>query len=914
LSIFTNTWLTPSHSLFFVKQYWYRFRYKSYFDTIEKFPLTVKQRQSVIVDEQRNLVIAGAGTGKTSTVVGKVGFLVKTKRARPNEILAIAYNRNAARELRERIKEKANVEVEVGTFHSIGKSILHQCKFPSRPHEFVDQDEKLHDFLNQILQRCLKLGDFSDLYFEYFKKHEFRNIDEVKDFKTEREYANWLRSNKLITLNNEKVKSHGELLIANFLFSNGIEYKYESFYSPDNSMPLDVDYRPDFYLPKYRIYLEYFGIDEEGNTAPYISKAQYNEEMQWKFDTHRQGNTKLIELYFHQKKHGVLLQTLSDRLKAHGVKLSPIPKADLFKVINDTEKDTRFLKLVQGFLSQFKERQNAVDLSDLVKKSNDDERALLFLRIFEVLLNAYQQELSNNRKIDFGDMISRSAKLVSENNSLSKYKYIIIDEFQDISDGRYDLITQFLKQNTKTKLFCVGDDWQAIYRFAGSDHKIMTNFEKLFGMSTTLKLDQTFRYNDKIASVSEQFITQNPSQIKKGMKTLTSKPTPQVFVHWHQNKPIDAIQQSIKTILRNYSVTNETLLILSRYNHNQFTGSELTEIKNLWTGGAISQRTVHSSKGLEADFVILADLMADYHGFPSEIQDDPILNLVLSDEDSFRDSEERRLLYVALTRSKHQTHLIADASCPSRFAEELANGTYQVTVTGDPNAGKKCPACSDGVLLKKSSKNGEFYSCYNFPVCDFKPLQCSTCNSDIVLREVVDDNEIAICQSDDCRSIHECCDKCNFGIFELRKGRYGDYLGCHRGKKKCNRTKNIPLVKKKSEFEEWSEHFETYISEIVFSDEYEFFYALNSEEKNKTLSIDISFNKDGIEKDFMSVIVDLDDFKIRVPDSISSPKDAIEFEEDRTAFSFIENEINQRRTLFGIPHPSDSNELNDIDE
>ncbi len=290
-------------------------------------------------------------------------------------------------------------------------------------------------------------------------------------------------------------------------------------------------------------------------------------------------------------------------------------------------------------------------------------------------------------------------------------------------------------------------------------------------MTTTLKLDQTFRYNDKIASVSEQFITQNPSQIKKGMKTLTSKPTPQVFVHWHQNKPIDAIQQSIKTILRNYSVTKETLLILSRYNHNQFTGSELSEIKNLWNGGAISQRSIHSSKGLEADFVIVADLMADHHGFPSEIQDDPILNLVLSDEDSFKDSEERRLLYVALTRSKHQTHLIADASCPSRFAEELANGKYQVTVTGDPDAGKKCPACSDGVLLKKTGAYGDYYSCYNFPVCNFKPLQCPSCNSDIVLRETVDGEEIAICQSDYCRSVHECCNRCKVGVFKTFQGK-----------------------------------------------------------------------------------------------------------------------------------------------
>ena len=106
MSNFINTWFNLRHSLFFVSQYWYRLRYKRFFDTIEKFPLTIKQRQSIIVDEYRNLVIAGAGTGKTSTVIGKIGFLIRSKRAEPREILAIAYNRNAAKEIKERIKEK----------------------------------------------------------------------------------------------------------------------------------------------------------------------------------------------------------------------------------------------------------------------------------------------------------------------------------------------------------------------------------------------------------------------------------------------------------------------------------------------------------------------------------------------------------------------------------------------------------------------------------------------------------------------------------------------------------------------------------------------------------------------------------------------------------------------------------------
>ena len=134
-------------------------------------------------------------------------------------------------------------------------------------------------------------------------------------------------------------------------------------------MPLEANYRPDFYLTDYKVYLEYFGIDKNGNTADYIPRDKYHAEMKWKFETHKKGNTKLIDLYFHQKRQGKLLDELTQKLKAHEVRFSPIPKGELFKVINDTEKDVRFLKLVQRFLSQYKERQNTIDLSSLIEKS-----------------------------------------------------------------------------------------------------------------------------------------------------------------------------------------------------------------------------------------------------------------------------------------------------------------------------------------------------------------------------------------------------------------------------------------------------------------------------------------------------------------------------------------------------------------
>ncbi len=790
-----DLWLKPWHSLFFVRQYWLRSRYRKYFDTIEKFPLTRRQRQAIIVDEKRCLVIAGAGTGKTATIIGKIGFLIKSGKAKPEEILGIAYNNKAAKEMKARVQEKIGSDVKIGTFHSIGKEILDQSGYPSRPHEFIDQEEKLLSFMNLILKHCLKTEDFGNLYSQYFKNHEFPNIDEVRDFKTMSEYANWLRSNKLLTLNREIVKSHGELLIANFLFRNGINYKYEANYAPANSMPPPRHYRPDFCLPEHKIYIEYFGIDENGNTAEFVPSTQYHKAMKWKHKIHERGRTKLVPLYFHQKRKGNLLESLETQLLRLGVNFNPISKDQLFQAINSSGRNRRFLELVKRFLDQYKERKNTVNVRKLRDEVDaNDKRTLLFLDIFEMLLHAYQEELKKigEGEIDFGDMISEATELVSQNPKLSPYKYIIIDEFQDISEGRYGLINAFLRQNPKTKLFCVGDDWQAIYQFAGSDHKIMTGFAQRFGKATTLKLDLTFRYNDKIAEVSEKFVTKNPSQIRKNIRTNIPKETPQVFVHWHADSPADALQETMQAIHAEYAITADSLLILSRYRHNKIEGKDLDELKQRWGGGKIEQHTIHAAKGLEADFVIVTDIQSGDYGFPSEFQDDPILQLMLSESDKFPYGEERRLLYVALTRAKKQSHLICDSTEPSRFALELVEDEYPIQITSNQDIENKCPDCSDGRLVKKRGRRGHFHSCSNYPLCKFKPFACPVCES-IVLREKSDKNQnIAICQSEDCRKVLVPCNRCRFGVFKKVAGPNGVFLACHDFLRTgCEGTRNI---------------------------------------------------------------------------------------------------------------------------
>lgn len=902
--LFKYTWLSPKHSLFFYKQYWKRFWYRKYFSSIEKYPLTLRQRQAIIVDEQRNLVIAGAGTGKTSTVVGKVGYLVKSKKCKPEEILIIAYNRNASIELRERLKSQLNADFVVGTFHSIGKSILNEAKHPSRPHEFVDQEEKLLIFLQGILNKCLKSSEFAALYQKYFQEQEFKNVDEVRDFKTEREYANWVRSNKLLTLNNENVRSHGELLIANFLFVNGIKYKYEAFYSPNNLMPSVTNYRPDFYLPDFNLYIEYFGIDEDGNTASYIDRESYNNGIKWKFQVHRDGNTKLVDLYYHQKKHGVLQQTLSDCLRQHGVKFNPIDQTKIFEQINDTKKDARFLKLVMTFLTQYKERQHRVDLNALFSDAKDDERTLLFLRIFQLMLNEYQQELSDNRRIDFGDMISQSARMIKERRAKLKYRYIIIDEFQDISDGRYGLINEMLLQNPKAKLFCVGDDWQAIYRFAGSNHQIMTNFSGLFGVSTSLKLDETFRYNNRIAGVSERFVTSNPSQIKKDLKTFTTANSPQVFVHWHSDDVSSAVLRAINVIKKEYDISNKGLLILSRYNHTKFDHVLLGEIQKRWnSNGKVEQRTIHSSKGLESDFVLVADLKSDQLGFPSDVQDDPLLSLVLAKEDPFADSEERRLFYVALTRARHQVHLICDAVSPSRFADELTQKGFDIVITGKKENPRQCPACTDGVIVKKSSGRGDFFSCVNYPVCDFKPVTCPTCQSDIIVR-TNPENAKATCLSEECDATLEICNACPSGVMIEFQGRRGSFLGCHDYRRtNCKNTRSVPLKQIAESFSDWVSHFESFIGDFHYSDTHEFFYTIDADNKQQMMLVSITYLVEEVERKFMNLRIDLGNFSLRVDDSSFKCAEYVPFEYDQDAFLMIENEISHRRIELGLPEP-----------
>lgn len=755
-------------------------RFKKLFDTVESQPLTEQQRRSVILDERRNLIVAGAGTGKTSVIVAKVGYLIESGKCRPDGILLLAFNTDAARELAERCKNRLGVEIKASTFHALGSQIVATIETVAPTVSRLAVDRQFFSrFLDSIVEE-LRADE------SVWKKARTFILGHLKPYKPESEFQTlaerlaYIRTVQLRALSGHLVKSFAELDIANFLFFNGVNFEYEKRYPHDEKR-----YQPDFYLTDHDIWIEHFGIDRKGGTAPYIDRDQYHREMTWKRNTHAQNGTRLLETYSWQKSEGILTAELNRILKVEGVEYTPPSREDILKALRETGYTTQLAVLVETFLSHFK--SNQMTLKELARKARNASkpaRAEAFTELFRIFFERYEAELASKtpREIDFNDMIASATRYVRAGRFDVPWTYVIVDEFQDISIGRYLLLEAMLKKRAGLKFFAVGDDWQSIYRFAGSDISIMSRFRKFFGAATIVKLDRTFRFNDRIASVSGAFIQKNPNQIRKALVTQTRIKTPQVFLHWVDaggggRRSDSALEKIVSAIEAGIVHDDATLLVLSRYNHLLPDRGVLKSLARIWPGRIMNPLTVHRAKGLEADYVIVKGLTADEYGFPSEIEDDPLLDLVLASPDRYPNAEERRLFYVALTRARLQVHLIVDRARPSAFALELLNEGYDVRHIGRGSDDMTvCPECRSGFIEEKAPG---FAGCSNFPHCEFVAPKCPVCGTGIMLPSTDGKRPAYRCANSQCHGSAAICPECGVGAVISKKGKFGDFRACH---------------------------------------------------------------------------------------------------------------------------------------
>ena len=763
---------------------------KGFFDTIETNPLTPEQREAVVTDEDATLVLAGAGSGKTSVIVAKAAYLIQRGIRKPEDILLMAFGKSAAAEMATRIEERAGAKVDALTFHALGYGIIREVEngTPALAAHASDNAQfgvLLRDILfNDIAAKsdlaALLLKWFSEFYWPY--KSEW-------DFKTRDEYFQYVEAHELRTLQGELVRSFEEWEIANWLFLNGIAYEYEPDYEHDLPENSRKAYTPDFRLTESGVYIEHFGVrkargpdgQERLTTAPYVDRDDYLEGMAWKRKVHEDHETKLIETYSYERVEGRLTEALEEKLAPY-VTPQPIPSGRVFDQLSEMGQVDAFTQVLGTFLRHFKSSGTTVHQCQArAEKSKDTARARAFLRIFEPVLKAYQERLAD--RIDFEDMIVRATEHVKAGRYKSRYRHLLVDEFQDISDGRARLLSALKAQHEDARIFAVGDDWQSIYRFTGSDIHLMRNFGGEFGgifagnsaVHSSVDLGRTFRSVDRIALPARAFVLKNSSQITKQVIPAGTSDVPAIKVAYYAwGKDEAAIKSALDDIQASAAGGNASVLLLGRY---RFVKPEtLPRLSASYPDLSIRYMTVHSSKGLEADHIVILRASSGRMGFPSEIVDDPLLDLVLPEPETYDHAEERRLFYVALTRARRSITILADRQKPSAFARELVEKPeYGVIEIGEAGVSEhRCGACGGRMLAQTSRKGSPYFQCEHRYLCGEMLRPCSACGKDLPVADAATPGQLS-CR---CGALYPACPACADGWLVERKGKWGRFLGC----------------------------------------------------------------------------------------------------------------------------------------
>lgn len=774
--------------------------YRDLFDSVESQPLTESQRKACVVDEDNNLVLAGAGTGKTSVMVGRAGYLLKSKQAKPRQILMLAFANKAATEMQERIDSRlGKTGITASTFHKLGKDIITRVEGKQPALSPLAEDDKLFAwYVNNWHAQHLEDPAYKQLTLDYFENYLYPEANPF-DFESEGAYFDFILANDIRTLKGELVKSLGECLVANHLFKLGIEYQYEAAYEHSTVTALHRQYQPDFYLPELGIYIEYYGIDRDGNTAPYVDNQKYHEGIRWKRELHQEKGTKLIELYHYQTVEGTLHAAIDESLSSLEVQVDPLPADAILNTLREFGAISHFAVLLADLLKRH--RANCYEpeqLESAIKAAQNQGQVRAAINLLEPISKDYQAHLDAEGQIDFDDMINKALKYVQTGQFRSPWAFILVDEFQDISDPRARLVKALRDSVPDSSLFCVGDDWQAIYRFSGSDLTFTTQFERVFGKTAITPLDLTFRFNSAIGDVATKFVLQNPTQIKKDLKSLKIEKKPTVSLlradNSDQRPQNESREQMVLNKIASIAEQGSSVYFLSRYGFYLPDKKELQRLKGQFPTLSLDAMSMHASKGKEADYVIILGLESGKHGFPSEKVTNPLLEALLPPIEAYKHAEERRLFYVALTRAKHRAYLVADMAVASEFVVELLKNDYKIELNEFEASFSqqlfhllKCVKCKTGTLVTRQSQYGKFFGCNKFPLCSHKERGCTKCGNPMTRVD-----RFKVCINPECRSWVPICPKCGAEM-TLRKGKYGDFWGCRNFRyegEACRHTEN----------------------------------------------------------------------------------------------------------------------------
>lgn len=490
-------------------------QYADFFQHIESAPLNRAQAQAVVNNEDSLLVLAGAGSGKTSVLVARVGWLLQRAEVAEEQILLLAFGRKAAQEMEQRLADRLSIDtLSVKTFHALALHIITQSSKKIPKISTLESDTSARQ---QLLLTC------------------------------------WQQQCR-----EKKAMAKG-----------------------------------------WRQWLE--------------------EELQWEVP---EGE------YWQDEK---LMARLAGRLDS-------------------------WLTLI---------RMHGGSQAEMIASASEEiqPRFTRAIKLMAPLLKCWKTTLRTAGEVDFSGLIHQALNVLEKGRFISPWKHILVDEFQDISPQRAALLAALRQQNSHTSLYAVGDDWQAIYRFAGAQTVLTSEFVQHFSAGETCMLDTTYRFNTRIGEIANQWVQQNPWQQKKSLNSQVKGDKHSV------NLLVDDKLESLLDKLSGYALPEQRILILARYRFLR--PACLDNAGTRWPKLNIDFMTIHASKGQEADYVIVLGLQAGKDGFPAQTRESVFEQVLLPQAEDFPDAEERRLLYVALSRARQRVWLLFNKQQPSSFVEGL---------------------------------------------------------------------------------------------------------------------------------------------------------------------------------------------------------------------------------------------------
>lgn len=770
--------------------------------------------------------------------------------------------------------------VEVRTFHSLGYKILgiNGTNKEVPQYEIVDLIKKFFKesysnpkFIDEAIEFFsyyynMVYLNMNNLKFETLKSR-FTTLNEYDEYLSEYLKMDDVRKPK------EHMANIKELVVANYLFLHNIDYQhlkqarfkeknYDKFISTysrylflsfEEYVPEDVKlylinrihkdfacesyhYYPNFYLPDKDIYIELASANHNWqNNSNENDKETIAKTLKKREGLNNSFKTKILTIFDHGENIDSLLDEVHDKLAEYNIKQNKINYRILYEKLILQEKlpeYKRFIQTVDSFISLFKGNSINIDYygNDISKKlfetylsencekySNSfEKRNDFFLRTIEKIYGLYSKDLVENDYIDFNDMINDAIIELRNGKYIHEYKYVIVDEYQDTSYTRYQLL-QEVQNSTGAKVVVVGDDWQSIYGFTGCDVNLFSQFDNYFENPKMVKIDVTRRNSQELIDIAGEFIQKNKNQISKKLKSDKENESPiKIFEYVSKSQEILALIKILEEISK--EKYDAEILILGRNNFDIYDAickeifttiqfKDYTKIKYVNKPDLnIEFRTVHKSKGLEADYVIVLNLNDRLNGFPNKIMDDPVLDFVkYKQEENIDYPEERRLFYVALTRTKNDVYLFGNVGKTSRFINEIRSLegvevlNYSFSNDDEMYINKllqkrydvieteaTCPKCNLGTvnLIINNEKGTSYFRCSNFCGWQGAPYHNNLYDDDTRKLDYV--KYVETCPSD-------ACD----GILVVRKNsKNGNlFLGCSNFPD-CRHAKGVKINEK----------------------------------------------------------------------------------------------------------------------